>query len=1007
MTIRPTIIGLLWALSLGAVAIASQPAFSVNGPTNQQVLAYDSSIGYFTNQSLLGNGTVTRVAGVAANGIIWSIVNPTTSPAITIGLGAIVPVSVNGLTITSTSGILTITNLKRLSVANTLAFAGVDGSTLTFQATGTVVNRDSTDTLTNKTYNTAGTGNVFQVNGAQLTDLTGGSLLIGAGHLTLSGDASAPGNSYFYGTNGAGVKGWYLQSSASVVDAIAGTANQIAASSATGNVTLSLAGPHGFATQTAHGVILGEGTAALAASAAGTTGQAFLSGGASADGAFAALNLGGGSSIVTGALPNANLANSSISIAGNAAALGGSVTQDAITGLSSTGIVKRTGANALAIATAGSDYAAAPSGSSILAANGAGGFSNATATQVFTLLGNNGGTNSLLYTFAANALTALAAVNSAMLTTSAGGVPQYSTTLPTGLVPALTGDVTNSAGSLATTVGKIGGNAVSLGGAFTMAGGFTFNGTITGNTAVIFPTSGTLATTAGTVTAVSVATANGFSGSSSGGTTPALTIVAGAITPVSVNGLALVSAATGFTIAGGTTSKTATIAGNFTTAHGDDLTLTTTGATNVTLPTSGTLLAGNQTITLSGDTTGSGSTAITTTTPKVNGVAYPTSPSTNTVPVVTGTNAVTYETVPNAALANSTITIGGVSTALGGSALSSVTNDTQTKAAVVPNTAPASGDLLIGNAGGTAYAHQAMSGDASIASTGAITVTKVNGVVHPSGPSANTVPVVTSAAAGGTVTYEAVPNAALANSTITIGGSSTALGGSALGSVTNDAQTKAAIVPNTTPTAGQILVGNAGNTAYAPVTMGGNATMTSAGVVTVSSATNATNVATISTSTNAAFYPLFVASAANSNQSASLNSNFSVNPSTGTVNFGIRQNLAGTTTNSVAADASVTFPIGTASVIIIHDRTTGSAVMVLTMDGAGLTQPQTLVTGLTENAVLNSGSFFGDLFSAYTVTDPGTGGNKLYVTKSGTTMSITNRYGTAHSIVVSGFIGDI
>ena len=40
----------------------------------------------------------------------------------------------------------------------------------------------------------------------------------------------------------------------------------------------------------------------------------------------------------------------------------------------------------------------------------------------------------------------------------------------------------------------------------------------------------------GTVTAVSIATANGVSGSSSGGATPALTIALGAITPTSVNG---------------------------------------------------------------------------------------------------------------------------------------------------------------------------------------------------------------------------------------------------------------------------------------------------------------------------------------------------------------------------------------------------------------------------------------------------------------------------------------
>ncbi len=64
--------------------------------------------------------------------------------------------------------------------------------------------------------------------------------------------------------------------------------------------------------------------------------------------------------------------------------------------------------------------------------------------------------------------------------------------LPAGNFPAMTGDVTNSAGSLATTVGKIGGNAVALGGAFTMSGASTFTGTLTGNTSVTFPISGTL-----------------------------------------------------------------------------------------------------------------------------------------------------------------------------------------------------------------------------------------------------------------------------------------------------------------------------------------------------------------------------------------------------------------------------------------------------------------------------------------------------------------------------------
>lgn len=54
--------------------------------------------------------------------------------------------------------------------------------------------------------------------------------------------------------------------------------------------------------------------------------------------------------------------------------------------------------------------------------------------------------------------------------------------------------------------------------------------------------------------------------------------------------------------------------------------------------------------------------------------------------------------------------------------LNNLTNDAQTKVAIVPNTAPAAGYLLIGNVGGTAYAPVAASGDLTVASTGAFTV---------------------------------------------------------------------------------------------------------------------------------------------------------------------------------------------------------------------------------------------------------------------------------------------
>ncbi len=69
--------------------------------------------------------------------------------------------------------------------------------------------------------------------------------------------------------------------------------------------------------------------------------------------------------------------------------------------------------------------------------------------------------------------------------------------------------------------------------------------------------------------------------------------------------------------------------------------------------------------------------------------------------------------------------------------LGNVANNAQTLASVVPNTAPSAGQVLLGNAGGTAYAPQTVGGDCSLANSGAITCTKTNGTVFAASATTN------------------------------------------------------------------------------------------------------------------------------------------------------------------------------------------------------------------------------------------------------------------------------
>ena len=258
----------------------------------------------------------------------------------------------------------------------------------------------------------------------------------------------------------------------------------------------------------------------------------------------------------------------------------------------------------------------------------------------------SGTPNGLLYDHAGK-IGNLATAANGVLVTDGSGVPSISSTLPSAVQGNITslGTVTSgtwNGGIIAGTYGGTGVNngarTITIGGNVAFSGAFGFTATLTGTTNVTFPTSGTLSTTTGTVTAVSVASANGFTGSSSGGATPALTLATSVTGLLKGNGTAISAAASGTDYAPAT-SGSSILYGNG--AGGFSNVTVSTGLSFV----GGTLTAtgGSGTVTTVSVTTAngvSGSVANATTTPAITltlGAITPTSVNGNTITSGSGT----------------------------------------------------------------------------------------------------------------------------------------------------------------------------------------------------------------------------------------------------------------------------------------------------------------------------------------------------------------------------------
>ena len=87
---------------------------------------------------------------------------------------------------------------------------------------------------------------------------------------------------------------------------IVGTANEITSTGSGSTITLALAGPFAAGTFTAHGVLVGEGTSPIAATAAGTNGQVLIAA-TGADPAFATITSSGSTLTLTGGANTLNI----------------------------------------------------------------------------------------------------------------------------------------------------------------------------------------------------------------------------------------------------------------------------------------------------------------------------------------------------------------------------------------------------------------------------------------------------------------------------------------------------------------------------------------------------------------------------------------------------------------------------------------------------------------------------------------------------------------------------
>lgn len=213
---------------LGGGTVTNIPA----GGNTGDALVKNSGTNYDVKWTSDSN-TVAAGTNIAVTGTSPATVSTIPNPTFT---------TVNGNTLTTGTGTLTFAGIgKSLTVNNSLALTGTDATTLTFQGSDTYVGRATTDTLTNKSYDTNNTGNVFGINGVLVNANTGTGAVVRSSLPTLSSPSmSTPtitGHPSIEGVTSTGATGtgnFVFSTSPTLVTPALGTPTSVTLTSATG-----------------------------------------------------------------------------------------------------------------------------------------------------------------------------------------------------------------------------------------------------------------------------------------------------------------------------------------------------------------------------------------------------------------------------------------------------------------------------------------------------------------------------------------------------------------------------------------------------------------------------------------------------------------------------------------------------------------------------------------------------------------------------------------------------